>query len=139
VSLARDCQKQDKYIDQYDGPSSLIILSSSPKRKHTKKLPIAKTPNLYDEERKTFYRTFGAKNFFGLKDKIQSGLETCRNISVDKSVKSPQQRYEEFDSVRKNMQEYNLLKTQKRFLSKRERLLKSNWKHGIVGTYNRFT
>lgn len=51
--------------------------------------------NIYDEERKTFYKTFGAKKFFD----APSTTKRNTNISISSSeglVKSPKQQFEEF-------------------------------------------
>lgn len=137
VSLARDLQKQDRYVDQYDGPSSLITLSPTAEAKSSNK-PMQGSSNLYEEERKTFYSSFGGNKFFDLKSNIEGKNIHQEDIStaLNESVKSPKQRFEEFDTLRKSLQEREKFKSQKRFLNQRDRLLKNNWKHGILGIEN---
>jgi hypothetical protein len=125
-------QKQIRYVDQYDGPSSLISLSSTPKLNNfgPKQLNTVRDSNIYEEERKTFYSSFGTKKFFDLSP-------ARRSQQIESTlVKNPQQRFEEYDSLRKSMKEYQNLKNEKQFLNKRDRLFKNTWKHGIVGVEN---
>ena len=77
-------------------------------------------------------------------------LHTNRNIdnslsSSTNQVKTPKQQYFEFkygwvvnqllnfSKMRSKLKEFQELRNQRRFLTKRERLLKSNWKHGVLG------
>ena len=50
-------------------------------------------------------------------------------------MKSPKERYREFDEVRNKMKEYSGFKTQQRFFKQRERLLMGNWRHGVLGRF----
>ena len=91
LTWSRDLQKQNRYIDQYDGPSSLI--SQSPWAKAQ-----GESINLYENERKTFYRSFANKKLMDLPAKY---LHSNRNIdnslsSSTNQVKTPKQQYFEF-------------------------------------------
>ena len=48
----------------------------------------------------------------------------------------PKQRLEEYEMFKKKLDENKMIKTQSQFWKKRTRLLKNNWKHGIVGIEN---
>ena len=48
-------------------------------------------------------------------------------------LRSPFDKREEIRKMRQEMDEYKDFKKQQMFLGKRERILKSGWRHGIVG------
>ena len=118
VSLSRDLQKQQKYVDQYDGPSSLITMSNALTQSINIKedkfqAKTSRQPNLYDEERKTFYKTFGSKKFFDLtegiqNDKVQNSGES--DSSFNNGVKTSRQQFSEFENLRKSMNDFQELK-----------------------------
>jgi hypothetical protein len=116
-------QKQKFYVDQYDGPSSLILLST-PKYKNNAK-------NGLNTDRAQVEKNFftNSTNF-----KQIGQFEGVPDASKEDGVKSPKERYKEFNEIRCKMQEYSGFKTQQRFFKQRERLLMGNWRHGILGT-----
>lgn len=132
--MARDLQKQQRYVDQYDGPSSLITLSPTPQASCGAKS--SRTGNYYDNERKTFYSSIGSKQFAELAKNSSSQIDSNFNESVQNEVKSPKQRFEEFKSLRQSLQDHKDFQAQKRFLNQRDRLMKNSWRHGILGVEN---
>jgi hypothetical protein len=130
--MPRDMQKQIRYVDQYDGPSSLIIQSAASNQHDTdhSKIKTFGETNIFDEERKTFYSTFGTKKFFDMSPSKKS--QQVESVIT----RSPLKQYEEFDSLRQSMKEFHDLKVEKQFLNKRDRLFKNTWRHGILGVDN---
>ncbi len=51
----------------------------------------------------------------------------------DGAIKSPKQKQLEVQRVKEEIQKFKEYRKQKIFLNKRDRCLKNNWKHGIVG------
>ena len=65
LTVNRDLQKQPIYIDQYDGPSSLITISPDRKTDLTKSY---KMKNPYQEERNQFLKSYVDFNASTIKD-----------------------------------------------------------------------
>ena len=116
--MSRDLQKQQRYVDQYDGPSSLITKSptvgQSINLKEAKpQAKASRQSNLYDTERKIFYKTFGAKKFFDLSEG-QNNWEQPNSGENDSSfnngVKTSRQQYVEYDNLRKSMNDFQEFK-----------------------------
>lgn len=83
-----------RYVDQYDGPSSLITLSPTPRVKGA-------STRIYDEERKTFYQSMGDTQL--LKQPV-SANNSHRNIYTststnDSAIKTPQEQFSELQYV----------------------------------------
>lgn len=73
---------------------------------------------------KTYYNSF------------QKRLPTQVKLKESAEVKSPKKHLYEMTELKKSLNESQKLKSENNFLSKRNRLLKNNWKHGIVGVDN---
>ncbi|CAI2376237.1 unnamed protein product [Moneuplotes crassus] len=136
LTLNRDLQKQDIYIDQYDGPSSLI--TRSPDRENKTIRPNEKNP--FQEERDELRRSLSTMNF----SKASSGNTLLPEI-LRKSVSIPEgnsllrnskQQFQDFLQERQNQENFKELKEKKNFITKREKLLKSGWRHGVIGIEN---
>jgi ribosomal protein S18 len=138
LTVTRNLQKQNIYSDQYDGPSSLIL--TSPDRK-TDMIKSFKMTNPYQEERDLFRKSLSTMNFDNTNSKSASHLPNIHRNSVavpesSNLLKSSKQQYEDFLAQKQNLEEYKNFKETKNFLSKRDKIMKSGWRHGVVGVEN---
>ncbi|CAI2373706.1 unnamed protein product [Moneuplotes crassus] len=108
VSLPRDMQKQGRYVDQYDGPSSLILITQPSHKKSSSKT-------------RTYYNNFHTK------------LPAADPLKDDLEIKSHKRQLDNMQKLKESIDKGQRMKTENNFLRKRNRLLKTNWKHGIVG------
>ncbi len=59
------------------------------------------------------------------------------NLSSTKGLlKTSKEQFQEFCETRDTLKEYNELKKNKNFLTKRDRIMKNGWRHGVVGVEN---
>lgn len=104
-------------MDQYDGPSALITLSPVQQSKmitsraqNDKGMRYSSCSNIYNEERKTFYRTFGSKKFF---ESNELGGKTGDDSPTSGGIKTSRQQFKEFESLRNSLKEFQEMKATK--------------------------
>ena len=138
LTLARDLQKQRIFIDQYDGPSSLITIS--PDRKHNI-IKATKMKNPYQEELET-YRKSGSLATEGVGQSKSSSLLpdiSRKSMTLPEGtnlLKSSRQQYQEYLRDKNDIDNYKNWKQTKNYINKRHRLIKNGWRHGVVGVEN---
>lgn len=138
MTVNRDLQKQSIYIDQYDGPSSLITISPDRKNDLVKS---NKMLNPYQEERDQFGKSYSDFQSRAMNDSANNTVPALKRKSMNLSstkglLKTSKEQYQEFCEARDTLKEYNELKSNKDFLTKRDRIMKNGWRHGVVGVEN---
>jgi hypothetical protein len=132
LTVHRDIQKQSIYCDQYDGPSSLIKLSPDRKRDFIK---AEKMVNPYQQERDRFRRSVSEVELDNFTENRYPNLPALKKINLwnPKVLKSSKQQYEEFLEQKRITERQKQLKMEKDYLTKRDRIIKHSYRHGVVG------
>lgn len=97
--------------------------------------------NPYQEERDQFCKSYSNFQTGTTKDSTTSTVPAMKRKSMNLSstkglLKTSKEQYQEFCEARNTLKEYNELKNTKNFLSKRDRIMKNGWRHGVVGVEN---
>eukprot|EP00347_Sterkiella_histriomuscorum_P012829 403367067 len=134
ITISRDNKAQSKFIDeQKSGPSFLIRREGVPTLKQLESQ--GQLQLHYNTERKAFnqlndhHKQLSAQiaNFQGKQD--QHGEILIPNTDL----KFPSQRRSDIQQAKDTLREYQEIKSQKIFIKKRNRLIQSQWRDGIVG------
>ncbi|CAI2387702.1 unnamed protein product [Moneuplotes crassus] len=137
LTLARDLQQQSIYVDQYDGPSSLI--TGSPEREAKMNNSTAKNP--FQKERDDLKRSFSSTKFENGSGQTSTILPDISRKSMvvpnsNNLLKNSKQQYQDFLQEKQGLSNFKELKEKKNYVTKRERLMKSGWRHGVIGIEN---
>ena len=116
------------YVDLQDGPSSLQKREGIPTIQEK-----SKTPLLYESERKDHMdRTESNKMALtSIRDVLfqqQQGEQPVQGV-----LRSPREARAELQALKEQLRSVQDFNEQKRFLGKRDRIIRTGWRHGIVG------
>ena len=123
-SIERNQVKFTQFVDLQDGPSSLL------KRD--------KIPTLYGRHSQNSHYEDERKKHLSSVEQSIDALRAIQTILYQKAdnksaLKSPLELRKQFLLAKENLKLYSNFKEAQRQLVKRDRLVKSNWKHGILG------
>ena len=123
LCLGRDRQTFNSYVDLQDGPSSLQKRPS--------------IPTTYERFTKSVFEVERQDHLAKSPSQIAQ-LKVARATLYSPSaqqpkLRSPSEARNEIFQVKQQLQEFNAYKTEHKFLSKRDRLMKTAWKHGVHG------
>lgn len=110
------------YVDLQDGPSGI------------QKRPNVPTMMERNEFAKTIYET-ERDNHTNQSPKKLEALASARSKLYESlaGLRTPNENRQEIIEIRNQLKEYNGFKTEHMFLGKRDRLMKSAWRHGVFG------
>ena len=127
MNLSREQSKMKHFVDLQDGPSSLQKRLGVPTMQEKTKEPI-----LYERERnhhleKMKNNSMTLRNIKETMYATEDGKVSCTGL------KTPKEARLEMQKVKQQLDELKNFNEQQRFLGKRERIIKTGWRHGIVG------
>lgn len=134
VSMSRKEYKQNHYTDEQDGPSALQMLGNEKAQKDIH----PGNDNLFECERKDHIDTLSEKT--AVLDDVKKMLYTNYaepTAEISKNLLSfPAYKRNEIKNAKSRLDEFAQFKEQHKFLGRRERVIKSGWRHGITGMDN---
>lgn len=121
LNIDREHQVFNQYVDLYDGPSGIQ------KRLDIPTLQERNSHLVFETERKSHIAA-STQNI----DQLNSARSKLYNDASPK-LRYPSQARQEIAEVRDALKSYKAFKTEHSFLTKRDRLMKTAWKHGVFG------
>ena len=123
LNLGRDKQVFDHYIDLMSGPSSL-------QKRHS-------IPTQYEVNKTSIYETQREEHQSKVAEKVSGMMEARKSLFGDQTPNeglcSAKTTRDDIKSLREKMDSYLAFKQEHKLLTKRDRLMRTAWKHGIVG------
>lgn len=133
VSMSRRDYKQHIYTDEYDGPSSLQIIGNEQSQKDK----AGGADNLYEVERNVHSNEIPVKTH--VLDDVKKMLYTNYaepGADTKTLLSMPAAKRAEIKIAKDKLEEFAHFKEKHKFLGRRERVIKSGWRHGVTGLDN---